>query len=223
MTDFIYSPPLTPYLELVYQDESLVVANKPSGLLSVPGKQAIHRDSLHSRLAIVWPQIRLVHRLDMATSGLIVFAHSKPVQGNLSQQFARREVKKRYRARVWGHLSETTGSIDLPLRCDWPNRPRQMVCYEHGKPAQTHYEVTAHTLSDQQQPVTDVTLFPVTGRSHQLRVHMQSLGCPIVGDRLYGTQQSITAASRMLLHAEYLAFTHPESGQPMEFHSPVPF
>lgn len=221
MPDFVYAPPMTPYLQLVYHDDTIVVANKPSGLLSVPGKQAIHKDSLILRLAHVWPQIRLVHRLDMATSGLIVFAHNKPAQGALSQQFANRQVSKRYRARVWGTLAENTGTVELPLRCDWPNRPKQMVCHEQGKSALTRYRV----LSQQSSPVvtTDVALFPVTGRSHQLRVHMQSLGCPILGDRLYGTADSKAAAERLLLHAEYLAFTHPLSGQPLEFHCPAPF
>ena len=218
--DFVYQPPQFPYLQLLYYDNDIVIANKPSGLLSVPGKAAAHQDSLERRLARVWPQIRVVHRLDMATSGLIVFAQHKAAQSALSKQFQARSVDKSYLARVYNQLPAAQGSVDLPLRCDWPRRPKQMVCHEHGKPALTHYQVMAY------QPETNstlVTLSPVTGRSHQLRVHMDALGCPILGDRLYGNNDSQRAAPRLQLHAQQLAFRHPGTDQPLRFLCPAPF
>lgn len=218
--DFVYQPPQSPYLQLLYYDNDIVIADKPSGLLSVPGKAAAHQDSLERRLARVWPQIRVVHRLDMATSGLIVFAQHKAAQSALSKQFQARSVEKSYLARVYNQLPVEQGSVDLPLRCDWPRRPKQMVCHEHGKPALTHYQYMAY------QPETNSTLValsPVTGRSHQLRVHMDALGCPILGDRLYGNSDSQRAAPRLQLHAQQLAFRHPGTDQPLRFLCPAPF
>lgn len=218
MSDFVYAPPQSPWLEILYRDEHLLVLNKASGLLTVPGKAAHHKDSLERRVKTALPGARIVHRLDMATSGLILMALHKSAQGALGQQFEKRLVKKRYRARVQGHLPTPTGSVDLPLRCDWPNRPRQMVDHEHGKSALTHYEVVSADAG-----VSEVLLYPVTGRSHQLRVHMWQSGCPILGDRLYGTAASTQAAARLLLHAEALSFQHPVSGAPMDFEIPASF
>lgn len=218
--DFIYQPPQTPYLQLVYVDADIVVATKQSGLLSVPGKAAAHQDSLERRLARVWPQIRVVHRLDMATSGLIIFAQHKAAQSELSKQFQARTVVKHYLAKVQNQLPAQRGQVDLPLRCDWPRRPKQMVCHEQGKAALTHYQVLDY---DATSNTSLVQLFPVTGRSHQLRVHMDALGCPILGDRLYGDTTSQTAATRLQLHAEHLAFQHPITQQPMSFTCPAPF
>ena len=218
--DFIYQPPQSPYLQLVYYDNDIVIANKPSGLLSVPGKAAAHQDSLERRIARVWPQIRVVHRLDMATSGLIVFARHKAAQSALSKQFQARTVEKNYLARVHNQLPAPHGSVELPLRCDWPRRPKQMVCHAHGKSALTHYQVLGY------QPETNsslVALTPVTGRSHQLRVHMDALDCPILGDRLYGNSDSQRAAPRLQLHAQLLAFRHPHTDQPMRFTCPATF
>lgn len=211
--DFVYAPPQAPYLELVYYDNDIVIANKPSGLLSVPGKAPAHRDSLERRLARVWPQIRVVHRLDMATSGLILFALHKPAQSALSKQFQARTVEKCYLARVAGQLPAENGEINLPLRCDWPNRPKQMVCHT-GKASLTRYVVRQY---DPRSNVSEVSLYPHTGRSHQLRVHMDAMGCPILGDRLYGTLHSQQAATRLQLHAQTLAFTHPLTAAPMSF------
>ncbi|MCC5880227.1 MAG: RNA pseudouridine synthase [Idiomarina sp.] len=218
--DFVYDPPQHPYLNLVYYDSHIVVANKPSGLLSVPGKAPAHQDSLERRLARVWPQIRVVHRLDMATSGLILFALHKGAQSALGKQFQARTVEKCYIARVAGQLPTEHGEVNLPLRCDWPNRPKQMVCQDEGKASLTRYQVA------QYDPLThhsDVRLYPYTGRSHQLRVHMDAIGCPILGDRLYGTQASQQAASRLLLHAHWLSFTHPVTETPLEFTLQAPF
>lgn len=222
MTLIAYSPPLSPYLELVYQDDAVVVVNKPSGLLSVPGKAPEHRDSLWSRLHCVLPTIRIVHRLDMATSGLLVFALSKPAQANLQRQFERRVVKKAYRARVWGELPAATGSVQIALRCDWPNRPRQMVDPVLGKPATTNYRVLASARA-LAKPFSDVELEPYTGRSHQLRVHMQWLGNPILGDKFYAHDEAFNASDRLLLHAQSLAFYHPLNNEWLEFNAPTPF
>lgn len=218
--DFVYQPPMTPYLTLLYVDNDIVVANKQSGLLSVPGKALAHQDSLERRLARVWPNIRVVHRLDMATSGIIVFAHHKEAQAELSKQFQARTVAKQYLAMVQGQPESATGQVELPLRCDWPRRPKQMVCHEHGKTALTRYQVVS---VDAQRDCALIELFPVTGRSHQLRVHMEALGCPILGDRLYGDHRSQHAAPRLQLHAEHIAFAHPITRQPLAFHCPAPF
>ncbi|HET8817180.1 MAG TPA: pseudouridine synthase [Pseudidiomarina sp.] len=222
MTLVAYSPPLSPYLNLVYQDDAIVVVNKLHGLLSVPGKAAEHYDSLWSRLHRVLPTIRIVHRLDMATSGLLVFALTKPAQANLQRQFERRVVKKAYRARVWGALPSASGSVQIALRCDWPNRPRQIVDPVLGKPATTNYRVLAssHTLG---KPYSDVELEPFTGRSHQLRVHMQWLGNPILGDKFYAHDEAFKASDRLLLHAQSLAFYHPDTNAWLEFNAPAPF
>lgn len=215
---FQYHPPTTPWLTVLWRDDDYVILHKPAGLLTVPGKAPEHKDSLEKRVQCVLPTARIVHRLDMATSGIVVMALNKEAQGKLGQQFERRHVEKQYKARVWGVLADTQGVVDLPLRCDWPNRPKQMVCYEHGKAAQTRYQRLDVTAG-----YSDVALYPITGRSHQLRVHMLSLGHPILGDRLYGTQESTGAATRLLLHAEWIAFTHPRTQQRIEIHCPAPF
>ena len=213
-----YTPPLDPYLQIKYQDDDIIVLDKPSGLLSVPGKAAEHADSLQTRVQRVFPSATVVHRLDMATSGLMVMAMNKDAHRQLSRQFELRQTQKRYVARIYGHPAQQSGEIDLPLICDWPNRPKQMICHQRGKNALTHWQVVqkeAHT--------TLVELQPVTGRSHQLRVHMLSLGHPIVGDRLYAHPEALAMATRLNLHARYLAFCHPSSGEQQAFSSQVPF
>ncbi|GGF85023.1 bifunctional tRNA pseudouridine(32) synthase/23S rRNA pseudouridine(746) synthase RluA [Alteromonas lipolytica] len=216
--EFVYQPPLSPYLSLLYYDDDVIVINKPSGLLSVPGKAPEHRDSLIARLQRVFPQARIVHRLDMATSGVMVVAQHKDSHRQLSRQFELRQTAKRYYARVAGTPEKTAGSIDLPLICDWPNRPKQKVDFDAGKPALTHYQVV------QQLPTEAlIALTPVTGRSHQLRVHMLALGHPILGDRLYGSPTVIASAPRLQLHAQSLCFTHPVSGDRLNFSAPLPF
>lgn len=161
---------------ILYQDEHIMVVNKPSGLLSVPGRLEEHKDSVMTRIQRDFPQAESVHRLDMATSGVIVVALNKAAERELKRQFREREPKKQYVARVWGHPQPAEGLVDLPLICDWPNRPKQKVCYETGKAAQTEYEVLEYAEDN----TARVRLKPITGRSHQLRVHMLALGHPIL-------------------------------------------
>lgn len=216
--EFVYRPPFSPYLSFLYHDDDVLVVNKPSGLLSVPGKAPEHRDSLITRIQRVYPDARIVHRLDMATSGVMVVAQHKDSHRQLSRQFELRQTAKRYFARVAGVPAQSSGSVDLPLICDWPNRPKQKVDFESGKPALTHYEVVRQDATE-----ALIALIPITGRSHQLRVHMLELGHPILGDRLYGSPTVIASAPRLQLHAETLSFTHPTSGKRLQFSTPLPF
>ena len=213
-----YAPPRNPYLEILYQDDDMLVINKPSGLLTVPGKDPKHADSAISRVNTVFPTARIVHRLDMATSGVLCLAMNKAAHRFLSIQFQDRLTNKYYIARVHGKLAPPTGSVDLPLTCDWPNRPKQMVCHDTGKPSLTHYEVL-----DYEAQATRVKLTPITGRSHQLRVHMLSLGHVILGDRLYATGDALAGAERLQLHAQMLQIAHPQTQTLMTFTSNAPF
>jgi tRNA pseudouridine32 synthase/23S rRNA pseudouridine746 synthase len=214
-----YNPPLDPWLIILYQDEHIMVVNKPSGLLSVPGRLEEHKDSVMTRIQRDFPLAESVHRLDMATSGVIVVALTKAAERELKRQFREREPKKQYVARVWGHPQPEEGLVDLPLICDWPNRPKQKVCYETGKSAQTVYQVLDYAADN----TARVQLKPITGRSHQLRVHMLALGHPILGDRFYATAEALARASRLQLHAEMLTITHPNYGTPMTFKAPADF
>lgn len=203
---------MTPYLSIIYQDDDLLIVNKPSELLTVPGKDPKHADSLINRVNRVFPNAKIVHRLDMATSGILCLAMNKAAHRHLSMQFQERETSKRYIARIYGQLKTKTGSVDLPLICDWPNRPKQMVDHENGKPSLTHFEVLEYEAN-----ATRVALTPITGRSHQLRVHMLSLEHPILGDRLYAHPQALSAAPRLQLHAQMLQIKHPVSEQVLTF------
>ena len=216
--DFVYQPPLDPYLQIVYRDNDLVVLNKPSGLLTVPGRLPEHKDCLENRVARVLPSATIVHRLDMATSGIIIMALNKPAHVAISQQFEKRKTQKRYIARVFGHVKEEQGSVDQPLICDWPNRPKQMIDHERGKPSLTHYKVLSYGDNS-----TLVELTPITGRSHQLRVHMLSIGHPILGDRLYAHDEALAMATRLNLHAQMLSIHHPVSNKEMTFLADCPF
>ncbi|CAG8998912.1 MAG: Dual-specificity RNA pseudouridine synthase RluA [Candidatus Celerinatantimonas neptuna] len=218
MTEFIYLPPQSPYLTVIYQDDDIAVFDKQPGLLSVPGRNLEHRDSLALRAMRVWPDARVVHRLDMATSGLIIMALHRDAQSHISRQFQLRQPKKCYIAEIWGHPRHTKGTVDLPLRCDWPNRPRQIVDPISGKSALTHWQILEH-----KKRTSIVELKPVTGRSHQLRVHMQNLGHPIIGDKLYAQDEALNAAPRLHLHAESLSFYHPRENRWLSFNSPAPF
>jgi len=209
----ILVPP--PGLDLIYRDESLIVVNKPAGLLAVPGRGADKQDCLASRVQAEFPDALVVHRLDMATSGLLLFARGAEMQRRLSHLFRERLVAKRYVAMVSGRLELLAGEIDLPLMRDWPNRPRQKVDHESGKPSLTRYRVLAHD-----DGTTRVELEPVTGRTHQLRVHMAASGHPILGDALYGEEGR---AERLLLHASALSFAHPLNAEPLVFVSEPPF
>ncbi|WP_311753693.1 bifunctional tRNA pseudouridine(32) synthase/23S rRNA pseudouridine(746) synthase RluA [Proteus columbae] len=208
----VYNPPTDPWLHVLYQDEHIIAVNKPSGLLSVPGKAPEHNDSIMSRIKAEFPNAECVHRLDMATSGVIVVALNKEAERELKRQFREREPKKTYIARVWGHVEKEEGLVDLPLICDWPNRPKQKVCHEAGKAAQTFYEVLEY-----EENATRVKLSPITGRSHQLRVHMLALGHPILGDRFYAHPQARAMAPRLQLHAQELFITHPAFRSPIHF------
>lgn len=213
-----YRPPTHPYLDIVFQDADIVILNKPSGLLTVPGKAPEHKDSLDYRVRLVWPQARIVHRLDMATSGLVVMAMHAQSQRDLNKQFELRQTQKRYFALLEGQVPVDCGAVELPLLCDWPNRPRQMVHFRSGKPSLTYFKVL-----ERNQHQTKVELTPVTGRSHQLRVHMLWLGHPILGDKFYGTEQGKSSVDRLQLHAGSLAFRHPTSGTELYFEVSCPF
>lgn len=214
---FVYAPTTDP-VEVIHADDDILVVNKPADLLSVPGKALEHRDCLETRLREVYPDTLLVHRLDMATSGVMVFARNKAAQRHLGMQFEKRQTRKVYVARVWGDVAEDSGLVDLPLIVDWPNKPKQKVCFEAGKPSQTRWEVIGRDGE-----TTRMRLFPLTGRTHQLRVHMLALGYPILGDRFYAQGAAFAAAGRMLLHAEELAFRHPVGGAEVAFSSKVRF
>ena len=221
--EFVYNPPMSPYIEIIYQDEDIVVLNKQSGLLTVSGRLPAHKDCLQSRVNKVLPTATVVHRLDMATSGILIMALHKPAHVAISRMFQQRETKKSYIARVYGHMKDDTGSVDQPLICDWPNRPRQMVDHERGKQSLTHYKVLSRDTDENEVPSTLVELTPITGRSHQLRVHMLFLGHPILGDRLYSHQAAVTASSRLLLHAQMLELAHPMREELLTFNVPCPF
>lgn len=210
-----YRPPVDPLPPLLL-DDWIVVVDKPAGLLSVPGRGAERSDCAVSRVQAYAPDALTVHRLDMATSGLLVFARGPEMQRALSRAFMLRGVHKRYVADVHGQVQSDQGSIDLPLSTDWPNRPRQRVDPVAGKPSLTRWRVL-----DRRGDVTRIELEPVTGRSHQLRVHLAAIGHPICGDELYGPQAAEFA--RMRLHASRLSLAHPQHGSTVDLHSALPF
>lgn len=223
MRPFVYDPPNEP-LAVLHEDGDILVVAKPSGLLSAPGKPAEHADCLIARLNARYPEATLVHRLDCATSGVMVFARTRTAHRHLGLQFERRKLAKTYVARVAGAIAEAEGTIDKPLRCDWPNRPRQMIDFTDGKPALTRWRVEAReAVATRETGATRVRLFPETGRSHQLRVHMADLGHPILGDALYADDTAFAAADRLQLHAETLTIRHPDGGAPMTFTAACPF
>ena len=210
-------------LACVHEDAHLLALVKPAGLLSVPGRGADKADCLIARARQRWPDALVVHRLDQATSGLLLLARGAAMQRALSLAFAERRVDKRYQALVHGrlelpaHAAEGWAEIDLPLIVDWPHRPRSKVDWTDGKPSRTRWRPLDH---DAAHGITRVELAPLTGRSHQLRVHLQAIGHPIVGDTLYGPPDG---AARLMLHACALRLAHPASGEPLELASPAPF
>ena len=209
-----------PGFALIHADAALIVVNKPSGLLSVPGRGAEKQDCLVTRVQAAYPDALIVHRLDFDTSGLLVLARGKAMQRCLSMLFQSREVDKRYVAIVAGELAQGAGEVDLPLIVDWPKRPLHKVDWATGKPSLTFYRVLSH---DAERGCSRVELVPATGRTHQLRVHMQAIGHPILGDTLYADPATRDKADRLLLHAEHLAFVHPQSAAPLSFDCPAPF
>ena len=207
-------------LVVLHDDTACVVVVKPADLLSVPGRGEQGKDCLSARVQAVISDALVVHRLDMSTSGLMLFARGAAAQRALSIAFAAREVHKGYVAVAEGLVEQDSGEIDLPLMADWPNRPKQKWDREHGKPSLTRYRVMAR---DEAARSTRLDLEPVTGRAHQLRLHLLSLGHPILGDALYAPPEVQARAERLLLHASALRFTHPTSGAPMAFESAAPF
>ncbi len=215
-----YFPPPDSGLAICHIDADLLVVDKPSGLLSVPGRGPGMDDNLASRVQARFPGALTVHRLDMDTSGLLVMARNPAVHRALGRLFELRQVEKEYIAVVAGRVDDSEHSIALPLIADWPNRPRQMVDFAQGKPALTHLEVLSH---DAASDTTRVRLLPETGRSHQLRVHLQAIGHPILGDDLYAPPDILAQAPRLLLHAAALGFRHPVSGAWLIVKSEPPF
>lgn len=213
---FVYAPPMDPPVVL-YADDAIIVVDKPAGLLSVPGRGEDRADCLINRLRVEFPDVLLVHRLDLDTSGIIIFARTKAAQGGLGKQFEARSTEKIYAARLWGEMAEAEGQVNLPMIVDWPNRPRQHVNFETGKPAVTDWQAVQTGNGE-----TRVRLMPQTGRSHQLRVHMAELGHPILGDTLYASGAAM-AHPRLMLHAETLRLRHPVSGEEISFTAPPPF
>ncbi|WP_417696774.1 pseudouridine synthase [Psychromonas sp.] len=219
MLNFVYNPSMSLYLNIIDQDQDIVVLNMPSGLLSVPGRDPWHKDSLALRVLRVWPEACVVHRLDMATSGIIILALRKSAQSHMGRQFQQKVIDKTYFARVEGIIKEDSGLIDLPLRCDWENRPRQIVDFEQGKSSQTEWQVVKR-----EKQTTLVKLTPLTGRTHQLRVHMQQLGHSIVGDEFYATEFGKQySPNRLALHAASITITHPSTELRVSFECPPPF
>jgi tRNA pseudouridine32 synthase/23S rRNA pseudouridine746 synthase len=215
-----YCPPPHHKLDIIYADESLLVVSKPAGLLSVPGRAPEHRDCLITRVQEEFTAAQIVHRLDMSTSGLMVLACTQVAHRHLSRQFELRQVSKTYLAVARGHIKQAEGHIDLPLMCDWPNRPRQIVDHAIGKPASTDYRVQNY---DRDSDTTRIELYPITGRTHQLRVHLQQLGHPILGDDLYADPYTRQRSDRLLLHASELSFKHPLHLNVLRFVDPAPF
>lgn len=204
--------------QLIYSDSDIVVVNKDADQLSVPGRGEDKQDCLWRRVQQSHPTARIVHRLDFATSGIMVLGLNAESHRHLSIQFQERQTAKRYLAIIAGQPSASAGIVDQPLRCDWENRPLQIIDHEQGKQAETHWQIL-HRFQDR----CLVELIPITGRSHQLRVHMQYLGHPILGDRFYANEAQIACSSRLLLHAESLSFSHPVSGKALQFTCPAPF
>lgn len=207
---------------ILYTDDALIVADKPAGLLSVPGRGEERQDCLAARVQALYPDALIVHRLDMATSGLILLARGAEMHRRMSLAFEKRTVSKRYVALVHGHVAQDAGEIALPLICDWENRPRQMVDHARGRHALTRYRIAARSGAGE-DAVSRVELQPVTGRSHQLRVHLTAIGHAIVGDPLYAPPASAARHPRMHLHATSIAFIHPRLRTPVSFESTVPF
>lgn len=203
---------------ILYYDEAIIAAHKPPWLLSVPGRKPEHKDSLSLRLEQRFGRVFVVHRLDCATSGVMIFARDPDSHRALNKQFQQRQVCKTYQAMAAGRCLLDQGELHVPLRVDWPNRPRQKVDWLSGKPSHTQWRVLER-FADQ----TRFELTPITGRSHQLRVHLKCLGHPILGDRLYAPESAVVDQPRMLLHAQRLQLSHPVSGRVMDFWVDSPF
>lgn len=214
----IYNPPLEPYISILHRDESLLVLDKPSGLLSVPGRDPALADSLATRVQKQFPSALMINRLDKDTSGIVLMSLNKKAHAAIASQFESWMTKKIYQAIVWGAVTGVSGDIDLPLAIDPDNKPRHRVDPDNGRPSQTQWRV----LERLPLPATRLELRPLTGRTHQLRVHLKALGHPILGDEFYASGEALAASERLLLHAEELSFQHPD-GHDVTFHVPAPF
>lgn len=218
--DTFVAPACHQSIETLYQDEHILLINKPSGLLSLSGKNPLNLDSVHHRLVQIYPQITLIHRLDLGTSGIMLLALDKTTNALLSQQFQARTVVKRYQSIVWGHIEQDSGFIDAAISKDKALFPRLKVCFEQGQKAISHFQVLER-LSNPDR--TRLLFTPETGRTHQLRIHSQYLGHPMLGCDLYGNLDTQAMASRLLLHASELEFEHPVTEQRMTISCPCPF
>ncbi|MGK4350740.1 RluA family pseudouridine synthase [Enterobacter sichuanensis] len=223
--DSFIAPPCHDDIAILWQDEHLLLINKPSGLLSLSGKNPQNRDSVHYRLVQTFPGCTLVHRLDFGTSGLMVVARNKAINAALCQQFSQRSVEKGYSALLCGHLENDEGVIDAPIAKDPALFPLMSICATTGKPARSRYRVVERFYQDTGVPLTRVTLIPETGRTHQLRIHCQQLGHPILGCDLYGglNVPGTETVPRLMLHASVLNFIHPVSGEPVNARHAAPF
>ena len=204
-------------IRLLFRDPHLLIVDKPTLLLSVPGRHPLNHDCLLNRLSVRYPGVSAVHRLDLDTSGVMVIPRHREALSRLARQFQERRIDKTYIARVAGHVAEAVGECDLPLIADWPNRPKQKVCFETGKQSLTRWRVLSRDDTS-----SLLLLAPVTGRSHQLRLHMREIGHPILGCDFYAPEAVLKAAPRLLLHATSLRFSHPLSGEVLTAHSPAP-
>ncbi|WP_394495450.1 RluA family pseudouridine synthase [Shewanella sp. ENK2] len=232
MTEFI-APPCAEQISILYQDEHLLLINKPSGLLSLSGKNPLNKDSVHYRLVQDFPSATLVHRLDFGTSGIMLVALNKSINGLLTKQFQDKTIDKTYHATLHGHVSSALaqyGEINAAIAKDTENFPYMKICPDSGKQAKSEFEVLERTMltivdsaCTQQIPITKVKFTPITGRTHQLRIHSQYIRHPILGCDLYCNSESHALASRLLLHASYLSFTHPVTKQLMNIECEVPF
>lgn len=207
-------------IDFVYQDKSFLIVNKPAGLLSVPGRNPANQDSVQTRLAKIYPDSSIVHRLDFDTSGIMVIPLTKLALSDISKQFQSRAVSKTYTAVVSGIVQPDSGEIDLPIAVDMNHRPKYKICAVNGKKSLTEFTVIERLDAEN---TTRLLLHPVTGRSHQLRLHLQAIGHPILGDVFYADDVSKLKSSRLLLHATEIQFHHPDTKLPVIFNSPVPF
>ncbi len=211
-------------IEVLYQDQHLLLINKPSGLLTLSGKHPLNKDSVHFRLVKDFPTALMVHRLDFGTSGILIVALNKEVNAHIGMQFQARSVSKRYTAILYGDVLADSGCIELPIAKDKPNFPLQKICYETGKPAVSHYDVVERRRGQRGTPDSTRVIFkPVSGRTHQLRIHSREFGHPILGCDLYATDEAFFMADRLMLHATRIAFDHPVSGERINGFSPCPF
>lgn len=207
-------------IDILYQDDYFLIVNKPTKLLTLSGKHPLNKDSVHFRLVRDFPTATMVHRIDFGTSGILVVALNKEVNAHIGKQFQERTTDKTYTAILAGHLADEQGSINYPIAKDKLNFPLQKICHETGKPALSHYQ----TVERIQEPLsTKVTFKPVSGRTHQLRIHSQAIGHPILGCDLYGTDEAFHMADRLMLHATSIEFDHPVSGIRFRQYCPSPF